>query len=99
MVWNPSYERIIVRKNIGVRELQCPVCRNKMKVVEEDYSFKGNSDIHWQCSNRECLTCCTEEVRFNQSFKELWYHNGFDTQEKEWVIKKKIDVKRGGKKR
>ena len=47
MVWNPSYERIIVRKNIGVRELQCPVCRNKMKVVEEDYSFKGNSDIHW----------------------------------------------------
>lgn len=99
MVWNPSYERVIVRKNIGVRELQCPVCKSKMKVTDEDYNLKGNSDIYWCCSNESCMTSCIEEVRYNHSYKEIWHHeNGCIVDD--WTktkIYKKVGIRSGKK--
>ena len=84
--------------NKGVDVMQCKHCGCIMVPISELYRFDGNSDIMWSCSDIECLTSCNEEIRFSQTYKEKWQH--FDgVKNHEWINKKKINVKRGGRKR
>ena len=38
---------------------------------DKDYNFKGCYDNYWNCE--KCQTSCIEEVRFSQTFKEIWH--------------------------
>lgn len=64
----------------------CRECGAKMYLDDRDRRFKGNYDNYWGCE--KCQTSCIEQVRFNQSFKEIWHseNNGV----KDYVITKKI---------
>lgn len=57
-----------------------------MFLDDKDYNFKGNYDNYWCCE--ECQTSCIEQVRFEQSFKEIWHseNNGI----KDYEIKHQI---------
>lgn len=58
-----------------------------MYLDDRDYNFKGCYDNYWNCD--KCITSCIEQIRFNQSFKELW-HSENDNNVKDYEIKKKI---------
>ena len=64
----------------------CKECGAKMLLDDKEIRFKGNRDNYWICEN--CQTGCIEQVRFGQSFKEIWHseNNGV----KDFVITKKI---------
>lgn len=66
--------------------MKCSECGKEMRLDDKDYNFKGNYDNYWSCDN--CNTSCLEQVRFGQSFRELWHseNNGY----RDWEIKKKI---------
>lgn len=59
-----------------------------MYLDDVDKNFKGNYDYYWNCSN--CMTSVIQEVRFGQSFKEIW-HSENDNIVKDYVIKHKIE--------
>lgn len=65
----------------------CKECGTKMYEDDRDFNFKGCYDIYWNCPN--CQTSCIEEVRFNQSFKEIWHSENADMV-KDYEIKHKI---------
>lgn len=65
----------------------CKECGTKMYEDDRDFNFKGCYDIYWCCPN--CQTSCIEEVRFNQSFKEIWHSENADTV-KDYEIKHEI---------
>ena len=65
----------------------CKECGSKMYVDDRDFNFKGNYDIYWGCEN--CQTSCIEEVRFSQSFKEIWHSENND-KVKDYEIKHQI---------
>lgn len=67
--------------------MTCKECGTKMYEDDRDRRFKGNYDIYWSCPN--CQTSCIEEVRFNQSFKEIWHSENNNTI-KDYEIKHKI---------
>lgn len=67
--------------------MECRECSSEMVLDDKDYNFKGNYDNYWGCN--KCNTSCIEQVRFGQSFKEIWhYENGDEV--KDYEIKKKI---------
>ena len=68
----------------------CRYCGTKMYQDDVDYNFKGNYDIYWNCPN--CQTSCIEQIRFGETFKELWHseENGVKDEE----IKHKIEIRR-----
>lgn len=49
----------------------CKECGAKMYLDDKDANFKGNYDNYWCCE--KCQTSCIEQVRFGQSFKEIWH--------------------------
>ncbi len=65
----------------------CKECGSNMYVDDRDVKFPGNKDIYWSCEN--CQTSCIEEIRFNQSFKEIWHSENND-QVKDYEIKHNI---------
>lgn len=67
--------------------MKCAKCGEEMYLDDKDYNFKGNYDDYWRCP--KCDTSCIEEVRFGQSFRELW-HSENNSKVDDWVIKKKI---------
>lgn len=60
----------------------CRECGAKMYLDDKDRRFPGNCDNYWNCP--ACQTGCIEEIRFGQSFKEIWHseNNGV----KDYVI-------------
>lgn len=62
----------------------CKECGAEMFLDDKDYNFKGNYDNYWVCEN--CQTSCIEQVRFGQSFKEIW-HSENDDIVKDYEIK------------
>ena len=71
----------------------CKECGAKMYLDDKDTNFKGNYDNYWCCES--CQTSCLEQVRFGQSFKEIWHSENND-QVKDYTIKHQI--KTNGKK-
>lgn len=68
----------------------CRECGSKMFLDDKDIHFKGNRDNYWYCES--CQTGCTEQVRFGQSFKEIWHsENGGEV--KDYTIKHNIERK------
>ncbi len=65
----------------------CRECGSEMYLDDKDYNFKGNYDNYWCCN--KCDTGCVEQVRFGQSFKEIW-HSENGNEVKDYEIKKKI---------
>ena len=65
----------------------CKECGSKMCIDDRHTNFKGNYDIYWVCEN--CQTSCIEEVRFTQSFREVWHSENND-EVKDYVIKHKL---------
>ena len=65
----------------------CKECGSKMYEDDRDFNFKGNYDIYWACE--KCQTSCIEEVRFSQSFKEIWHSENND-EVKDYEIKHKL---------
>lgn len=49
----------------------CKECGAKMYLDCKDYNFKGKYNNYWNCE--KCQTFCIEEIRFSQSFKEIWH--------------------------
>ena len=70
--------------------MKCKECGEEMYLDDRDYRFKGNYDNYWCCE--KCQTGCIEEVRFSQSFKEIWYSEN-NNKVKKWKIKH--NIKRG----
>lgn len=66
--------------------MKCRECGAEMYLDDKDFNFKGNYDNYWNCP--DCQTSCIEQVRFGQSFKEIWHseNNGV----KDYVIKHQI---------
>lgn len=62
----------------------CKECGVEMYLDDKDYNFKGNYDNYWVCE--KCQTSCIEQVRFGQSFKEIW-HSENDDIVKDYEIK------------
>ena len=54
----------------------CKECGSEMYLDSKDYNFKGNYDNYWCCN--QCQTSCIEQVRFNQSFKEIFHSENND---------------------
>ena len=69
--------------------MKCKECGAEMFLDDKDYNFKGNYDNYWCCEDDNCLTSCIEEVRFGQSFKEIWHSENND-EVKDYVIKHNI---------
>lgn len=67
--------------------MECRECGSKMYLDDKDYNFKGNYDNYWNCT--KCQTDCIEQIRFSQSFKEIWHSENNDIV-KDYEIKKKI---------
>ena len=67
--------------------MKCKECGSEMREDDRDFNFKGNYDIYWCCDN--CITSCIEQVRFAQSFKEIWHSENND-KVKDYEIKHKI---------
>ena len=65
----------------------CRECGAKMYVDDRDEQFKGCEDIYWSCT--DCQTSCIEEIRFSQSFKEIWHSENND-EVKDYEIKHQI---------
>lgn len=65
----------------------CDFCGAEMEKDDVDYNFKGNYDIYWLCP--KCESSCIEEVRFSQSFRELW-HSELNGECFEKVVQKRI---------
>lgn len=72
---------------MNCREMNCRECGSKMYLDDKDYRFKGNYDNYWNCE--ECQTSCIEEVRFGQSFKEIWHSENND-EVKDYIIKHQL---------
>lgn len=53
----------------------CRECGSKMYLDDKGVNFKGNYDNYWNCES--CQTSCIEQVRFGQSFKEIWHSENF----------------------
>lgn len=68
----------------------CRECGAKMYLDDKDTNFKGNYDNYWCCES--CQTSCLEQVRFGQSFKEIWHSENND-QVKDYTIKHQIERK------
>ena len=66
--------------------MKCAECGQEMYLDDKDYNFKGNYDNYYNCP--KCKTSCIEQVRFGQSFKEIWHSENDEV--KDWEIKKKI---------
>ena len=71
----------------NIRSMKCKECGAEMFLDDKDYNFKGNYDNYWNCSN--CKTSCIEQVRYNQTYKEIWHSekNGV----KDFEIKHRIE--------
>ena len=67
--------------------MKCRECGMEMYLDDVDRNFKGNYDNYWCCGN--CSTSCIEQVRFAQSFKEMW-HSENNNEVKDYEIKHKI---------
>ena len=67
----------------GVRNMICKECGSNMILDDKDYNFKGNYDNYWCCE--KCQTSCIEQIRFAQSFKEIWHSENDEV--KDYVIK------------
>lgn len=69
--------------------MQCREYGAKMYLDDKDINFKGNHDNYWNCT--QCRTSCIEEVRFGQSFREIWHseNNGV----KDYTVKHQIKRK------
>ena len=65
----------------------CKECGAKMYLDAKDYNFKGNYDNYWNCE--ECQTSCVEQVRFSQSYKEIWHSENDGV--KDYEIKHRIE--------
>ena len=65
----------------------CRECGAEMYSDDKDVSFKGCFDEYWICPN--CQTSCIEQVRFAQSFKEIWHSKNGD-EVKDYEIKHKV---------
>ena len=65
----------------------CKECDTKMYKDDIDFNFEGCYNIYWCCPN--CQTSCTEQVRFSQSFKEIW-HSENNNRVKDYEIKHTI---------
>jgi len=61
-----------------------------MYLDDVDYNFKGNKDNYWCCE--KCQTSCIEQIRFSQSFKEIW-HSENNNIVRDYEIKKNIVIK------
>lgn len=72
----------------------CKECNKEMRIDDTDKNFPGNENIYYVCDN--CETSCIEQIRFNQSFKEIW-HSENNGKIKDWEIKHKIQTKKGGR--
>ena len=70
--------------------MKCKECGAKMYIDTKDFTFKGNYDIYWGCTS--CQTSCIEQVRFGQSFKEIW-HSENNGRVKDYTIKHQIERK------
>lgn len=79
------------RERIGglTMAMICRECGAEMYLDDKDFNFKGNYDNYWCCD--KCQTSCVEQVRFGQSFKEIWHSENND-EVKDYEIKKKIIV-------
>lgn len=66
----------------------CKECGAIMRIDDRDYRFKGCYDLYWACD--DCCTSCIEEIRYSQSFKEIWHSENND-EVKDYVIKHSID--------
>lgn len=64
--------------------MTCKECGAKMYIDDTDFNFQGNYDEYWCCV--KCQTSCIEQVRFGQSFKEIW-HSENDDIVKDYEIK------------
>ena len=62
----------------------CKECGAEMYLDDRDTNVKGNCDNYWCCN--ECQTSCIEQVRFAQSFKEIWHSENGD-EVKDYEIK------------
>lgn len=49
----------------------CAKCGSEMYLDDRDFIFKGNFDDYWNCPH--CTGCCIEYVRYNKTFKIVWY--------------------------
>lgn len=68
----------------------CRECGSKMYLDSKETNFRGNYDNYWCCE--KCQTSCIEQIRFGQSFKEIWHSENND-QVKDYTIKHKIERK------
>ena len=48
----------------------CKNCGNEMIKDDEDFRFKGCTDIYWLCEH--CRTSMIEKIRYNKTIKEDW---------------------------
>ena len=67
--------------------MKCIECGAEMYLDDRDTNFKGNYDNYWCCE--KCQTSCIEQVRFGQSFKEIW-HSENDDIVKDYEIKHRL---------
>lgn len=68
----------------------CLRCKSEMILDDKDFNFDGNYDNYWLCE--DCEISCVEEVRYHQSFCEIWdseIHEEF----RNHIVKKPIIVK------
>lgn len=66
----------------------CIKCGKEMVLDDKDFNFRGNYDNYWLCS--PCKIGCEEQVRFGQSFREIWTEGEFSLVIMD--IRKNIDV-------
>lgn len=69
--------------------MKCLECGSEMYLDDRDTNFKGNYDNYWLCEN--CQTSCIEQVRYSQTFKEIW-HSENDDVVKDYEIKHRLQI-------
>lgn len=69
--------------------MTCKECNSEMRKDDVETMFTGCKNIYWACDF--CITSCVEQIRYNQSCKEMW-HSENDNIVKDYQIKKKITV-------
>lgn len=68
----------------------CLRCKTDMVLDDVDFNFDGNFDNYWLCE--DCEINCVEEVRYYQSFCEIWDSEIYE-EFRDHVVKHPIIVK------
>ena len=50
--------------------MECKFCKNKMRLDDVDFTFKGNKDNYYICD--KCGATACEMIRYGKSIKIEW---------------------------